>query len=62
MSCKTIYTFVYSKTIYIHVILMCIAKLFILMCIVKLIIAVNFNDLGVSFLKIAIMPKHVGAK
>jgi hypothetical protein len=41
---------------------MCVVKLFMLMCIVKLIIAVNFNDLGVSSLKVAIMPKHVGAK
>jgi len=50
---------------------MCIAKLFIFMCLVKLfiltsivtiIIAVNFNDLGVSSLRVAIMPKHVGAK
>ena len=34
-------------------IFMCIVKLFILTCIVKLIIAVNFNELGVSSLKIA---------
>ena len=42
-------------------IFLCIAKLFTLMCIVTLIIAVSSDDLGISFLKIAIMPKHVGA-
>ena len=41
---------------------MCLVKLFILTSIVTIIIAVNFNDLGVSSLRVAIMPKHVGAK